>query len=1159
MNKEHNLRLSRILVGIILLGLISAPIIVPNTISAAGTIPYPTSIDNAKVTETDISNMGSKGLIVGNGELNGIVYSSGNDLYIRVSKNDVWDGRVNTSGDPALPVIKPATHSWTGTNGAQASWNNYTNPCPVPCADIKLAAVTGQSGWNATLDLKLAKATVTTSVDTSTVRALAQSNVFYINSSRTMTLQGVAQSFLPAATTGTTNGVQWLRQNLPADSDTTGMDVYLAMGSSGTRQVVAVVTTLDTSDPLTAAINLVNSTLGQTDTVLVQTHETTWQDFWALSGVQLSEAKFERMWYREVYFFRCYAKSGATGVGLRAAMYTTPGWHGTFKFNYNEQQGYAAAGPINHPELVEPLINVINNYWPRAKWLAQTCFVNCEGGFVHSDVYNPHEPDPANCTSKNKHQSAYLPWGFSLGMQGHIATNLWEYYQYKPDTTYLNNKIYPILKDMALFYCSFLEKCSLDGNSKFIIGPSFFPEDGSYGQDNTSYDNAYITYGLNAAKKAATILNVDSSLVTRINTALSKMPYYGTVADPNQGNQTIVEPWKGKGVPTADRHASNIQAVYPAGVVNWFSSQSEKDLFKRTAIKGATIDETNAYITMNVVRARLGMVTEAYNDALISPRPGYQYYVEQPNGLFWLNEGHEYYISEQTAYARLICELLMQSVGDIIRVFPAWPTNKDAQFSGLRAQGGFLVSARMTTGIVNNVQITSTVGGNLSLVNPWPGLTITVTDQGTGGNVSYTSAGETITFATQAGKTYLIATTTTPTPGPSATPTPTPTSIPGGTNAVLNKTATSNAYWGTESPDKAVDGLVTNNSKWCTDVNPGAQWLQVDIGQVCTMNRWVVKHAAAGGESATLNTKDFKLQKSSDGSTWVDVDAVTGNTANITDRNVTSFTSRYVRLYVTVPTQTTDLHSRIYELELYTVSGSATATPTPTPTPTPGSTATPTPIPTPGIGPIAYWNFNEGSGTTAADGSGNGHIGTLTGSAGWTTSGKTGGALSLNGSGYVNIATPDTIVLGNANCTVAAWVKTSSTSAMGILIKDNNGVHLSGDKLLGVNHASTKFGIDHGWVTNLDSNKNITDGAWHHVAWTQQKDGSGSSEVWKLYVDGVYEVTKNAVTKDDNAGNTIHIGGGSSSSYFPNNFNGSIDEVRIYNRVLSDAEIAILE
>lgn len=230
---------------------------------------------------------------------------------------------------------------------------------------------------------------------------------------------------------------------------------------------------------------------------------------------------------------------------------------------------------------------------------------------------------------------------------------------------------------------------------------------------------------------------------------------------------------------------------------------------------------------------------------------------------------------------------------------------------------------------------------------------------------------------------------------------------------------------------------------------------------------------------------------------------------------------------------------------------------TPTPTPTPATT--PTPTPTANIGsPVAAWSFNEGSGTTAADSSGNGHTGTLTGSAGWTASGKSGGALSLNGSGYVNIANPSTIVLGNANCTIAAWIKTSSTSTMGIVTKDNNGAHITGDKLFGVNHTSTKFGVDHGWVTNLDSNKTITDGAWHHVAWTQQKDGSGSNEVWKLYVDGVFETTKTAATLADVAGHTVRIGSGSSTSYFANNFNGVIDEVKIYNRVLNDTDIAAL-
>ena len=168
--------------------------------------------------------------------------------------------------------------------------------------------------------------------------------------------------------------------------------------------------------------------------------------------------------------------------------------------------------------------------------------------------------------------------------------------------------------------------------------------------------------------------------------------------------------------------------------------------------------------------------------------------------------------------------------------------------------------------------------------------------------------------------------------------------VPSGLNAALYNGATANAYYATESPDMSVDGKM--GTKWHTSENPGAQWLKVDLGQDYTIDRWVVKHAEAGGEPSIYNTKDFKLQKSSDGSAWTDVDSVTGNTADITDRTVTAFTARYVRLYITIPTNGAGNGSRIYEFEVYTGIPSA-STPTPTPTPgTPSPTPTPTPTPT---------------------------------------------------------------------------------------------------------------------------------------------------------------------------------------------------------------------
>lgn len=139
---------------------------------------------------------------------------------------------------------------------------------------------------------------------------------------------------------------------------------------------------------------------------------------------------------------------------------------------------------------------------------------------------------------------------------------------------------------------------------------------------------------------------------------------------------------------------------------------------------------------------------------------------------------------------------------------------------------------------------------------------------------------------------------------------------PTATNIALNKNATANQYVTGETPAKAVDGTTANNSKWCSNVT-GDKWLSLDLGQNYDISRWIVKHAGAGGESTAWNTKNFKLQKSSDGTNWVDVDTVSNNTASITDRTVPTFTARYVRLYITTPTQNTDPAARIYELELY--------------------------------------------------------------------------------------------------------------------------------------------------------------------------------------------------------------------------------------------------
>lgn len=140
----------------------------------------------------------------------------------------------------------------------------------------------------------------------------------------------------------------------------------------------------------------------------------------------------------------------------------------------------------------------------------------------------------------------------------------------------------------------------------------------------------------------------------------------------------------------------------------------------------------------------------------------------------------------------------------------------------------------------------------------------------------------------------------------------------GPVNLALNKPATADSQCNAnEGPAKAVNGSVSGGTsdKWCS--LGSTKWLQVDLGANVSVGQFVVRHAGAGGESTSWNTRDFNIQVSTNGTTFATVATITGNTASITTHNITATTARYIRLNITVPTQTTDNAARIYEFEVY--------------------------------------------------------------------------------------------------------------------------------------------------------------------------------------------------------------------------------------------------
>jgi hypothetical protein len=190
---------------------------------------------------------------------------------------------------------------------------------------------------------------------------------------------------------------------------------------------------------------------------------------------------------------------------------------------------------------------------------------------------------------------------------------------------------------------------------------------------------------------------------------------------------------------------------------------------------------------------------------------------------------------------------------------------------------------------------------------------------------------------------------------------------------------------------------------------------------------------------------------------------------------------------------------------------------------------------------VAAYNFDEGSGTVVYDASGNGNNGTAL-STTWT-SGKYGEALNFNGT-TSNVWISDAPILHLTNAmTLEAWVYPTSTTARyrDVIYKgvDNYYVEATspqaGAPVTGGTFTSELFG-----TSALPVN------TWSYLAATYDRS------TLRLYVNGVQVASKSATAAIAVSSNPLRIGGNTTYGSY---YNGVIDDVRIYNRALTQAEI----
>jgi glucose/arabinose dehydrogenase len=199
-------------------------------------------------------------------------------------------------------------------------------------------------------------------------------------------------------------------------------------------------------------------------------------------------------------------------------------------------------------------------------------------------------------------------------------------------------------------------------------------------------------------------------------------------------------------------------------------------------------------------------------------------------------------------------------------------------------------------------------------------------------------------------------------------------------------------------------------------------------------------------------------------------------------------------------------------------------------------------------GLVAAYTFAEGSGGTTADVSGNGNTGTLTGGPGWSSSGRFGTALSFDGlNDLVSIADAPSIDL-TSGMTIEAWVNPAALSGWRtVAMKEMpDGLDYALYASNGPRPAGYLNTTGSTMYVSATGPSALTTGAWSHLAVTF---GGGTL---RLYVNGVQVASQTGSGTIRTSASPLTIGGNSVWSEW---FVGLIDEVRIYNRALTQAEI----